>query len=118
MGEDRGCVHNVERAIPVRKPVGISPLPPLRVIDPVVYVGDGEVKVWISRVDVILSEFYLIRSNIEALVPTRRLKVVQEGQHCPAMRTTKFHDRMIYTQFAQQRQISSSHRVQQTPSVH
>jgi hypothetical protein len=79
MSEDRGRVHNVERTIHVRKPIGISPLPPLRVIGPVVYVGDGEVKVRISRVDIILSEFYFIWSNIEALIPTRRFKVVQEG---------------------------------------
>ena len=79
MGEDRGRVHNVERTIRVRKPVSVSPLLSMRVIDAAVYVGGGEVKVRISRVDIILSEFYLLLVDIEALVPTRRLKVLQEG---------------------------------------
>ena len=79
MGEDRGRVHDVERTIHVRKPVGLCPLPSLGVIELVVYVGGGEVKVGISRVDIILSEFYLLKVDIEALVPSRRLEVVQEG---------------------------------------
>ena len=79
MGEYRGRVYDIEPTVRIRKPVGVSRLLPLRVIHLVVYVGSGEVKMRISWVDVILSEIYLLYVDIEAFIPTWRLKVIEQG---------------------------------------